>query len=781
MKTFLKNIFLFSVILLSPSFLTAQEVIDAGIFEDSGGTVFTIKARPAYTISGLALTNAQLTIRWEETSGVTGLTWQGTSIGLMPQGGVITENGYHYQVYGSFGGGTLNWAAGNEYTILTIAPDNPDVDCAKFEIALDDWTASHNGDLYFEVVGADRTGVRYRPYLNYGSEGGSVDGDSSIYLGESTGLMTLQNYSGDILGWQRNANQQGWLDIANTAGMASYEEIPSPDGLYRYRTAVQLGDCPVAYSTAATVTVELLAVWSGAEDTVWDNFNNWNSVGVPDPYTDALIPGSSSGFDPFIPGEASCKRLSIEAGAYVRIGPQGELTLSGDLLNEGALEIACDTGHTGSLLDNGSIMGAGNFISRLAIDGGTHMFSPAVPGMVAGDIVLEQNLYVWDEPTQCWGITWDTGQALETLRGYLAVTIMPTTLEFAGNAFHSGACSIPLTTYGLGNGFAGGFNAVGNPYPSAVNWNSAPGWILNQTDPVLYVYQNDASTFGTYIRNDPESSTLNTDSIIAAGQGFFVHVTPGFAEGEMAVNNLARLHAHRNIAKGKRPDPAGPILRMVIGLSPFQNGQRDEVVVRFQPGASNQFDARDALDLSGPGYAPVLFTRCPDTLRTQVNTFPPLEENTDITMGFLPVQTGNFILKVTEMSGFGPDTLVYLEDLKWDQMYLLTEGTTLPLLSFPGDEIDRFVLHFHTDPVSVYEKKADKSLIVNKYDGKLYIFSLENIAFDHIFVTDLSGRVIVRKAVKTNKVILDFDQPTGLYIIHAVQGTRQLTEKFFNF
>jgi hypothetical protein len=768
---------------LSPLLLFSQEQVDVGIFENTGSTTFYIKARPSYTINGLPMTNAQLTIRWEESSGVTDLDWLGTSIGLIPQGDIVNANGYNYKVYASTGGGSLNWTAGNEYTILTLAPDNQDFNCAKFEIALDDWTANNNGDFYFEVVGEDRTGIRYEPYLNYGSEAGYIDGDTNIYLGESTGLLRLEAYNGIILTWQRNADQMGWLDIAGTAGETTYEEIPSPDGTYQYRAMVQLGSCPANYSIPATVAVELLAVWTGAIDTVWENFGNWNTVGIPDAFTDAMVPEVPSGQYPAISQEGFSKKLTVGSGATLTVSPTGELSLSSDLRNNGLMRIRSDLNSTGSLLNEGAVTGTGDYVYLL--ENQTfyeHHISAPVAGSTAGNLVF-QSLYSWNEPNGLWNQITDPSYPFESFRGYCEYGNNSSQLiPFIGESYHSGIYSLSLTNNGGNEGHAGGFNLAGNPYPSAINWNSGYGWVRNQVDPVIYVYNGDAQNFGTYIKDDPASSTLGVDSIIGVGQGFFVHVSHDFASGDLAINNSARLHDHRKIMKSTTSRTDEPLIRLMISQNSSFEGQRDEVVVRFRENTTKYFDdGFDAYDLTGLAFAPQLFTRCPDTLRLAVNTFPPLTENIGIPMGLLPVQSGNFILKVTEMSGFGPDTLVFLEDLKWNQLYPLVEGTELPLLSFPGDDIDRFVLHFQVEPIGVPEESINKLLIFNNFDGKIHVFFLDFSTIDAIFVTDLSGRLVYQKKTSSVHEVIHFKQPAGLYLMRVCQGPDQYVIKFFSY
>ena len=63
-----------------------------------------------------------------------------------------------------------------------------------------------------------------------------------------------------------------------------------------------------------------------------------------------------------------------------------------------------------------------------------------------------------------------------------------------------------------------GWNFVGNPYPSSIDWTSG-SWTKTQIDAAAYVRDFEG---GVYMFNDGTvSSTFN--GIIATGQGFWVH------------------------------------------------------------------------------------------------------------------------------------------------------------------------------------------------------------------------------------------------------------------
>lgn len=62
----------------------------------------------------------------------------------------------------------------------------------------------------------------------------TISNNDTIYLGTSTGNISLIDYGGTIIKWQKRLNESDWTDIDNIADY--YEEIPENAGLFEYRT-----------------------------------------------------------------------------------------------------------------------------------------------------------------------------------------------------------------------------------------------------------------------------------------------------------------------------------------------------------------------------------------------------------------------------------------------------------------------------------------------------------------------------------------------------------------
>ncbi|MGZ3895001.1 MAG: beta strand repeat-containing protein, partial [Bacteroidia bacterium] len=82
---------------------------------------------------------------------------------------------------------------------------------------------------------------------------GSVATSTTVCSGANSGTLTLSGQTGSILNWESSINAGAtWTNIANTTTTQTYSNLATST---LYRAVVQNGSCPIASSTAATITV----------------------------------------------------------------------------------------------------------------------------------------------------------------------------------------------------------------------------------------------------------------------------------------------------------------------------------------------------------------------------------------------------------------------------------------------------------------------------------------------------------------------------------------------
>ncbi len=249
----LKYLTLLLLSLISFIGLNANQ-IDIGIYNSqTTPDQIEVKIRPDFNILDIETVTAILyTIRWDNPS-VSISTQYISPFFVAPQGPPEEYNGYYYQVFAAIPMSGIPMNANEEYLISTFTYTNGG--CSNFEIIEDEWTQSHNGNVYLEFIGVEVTGIVYEQFVFNGSAGGFITGNDSINLGNSTGSLTLSSYNGSILTWQRKINDGNWSDISGTSGLGIFEETPTGTGLWKYRAKIQYNSCPEVFSDSLELTV----------------------------------------------------------------------------------------------------------------------------------------------------------------------------------------------------------------------------------------------------------------------------------------------------------------------------------------------------------------------------------------------------------------------------------------------------------------------------------------------------------------------------------------------
>ncbi len=301
-----------------------NDAIGIGIFTPSGnGNMVEVKIKPDFFIASTETTSSILyTIRWEDQYNVGSINEDFIyPFFVVPQGQPEHHEGYYYQVYAATPQDPVgvDVQSGEEILISSFTFDGDG--CVRFELVNDDWTHDNNASFYVAFMGTDVTGHFYNPVASFVSEGGFVTGNKTISLGDNTGTMSLHDFSGDILTWQKRHDEGAWSDIPGTSGDVSYSEIPESSGIWQYRAKVQKGDCPPDYAEPATIIVtgEDTEIYT-VSFTVEDEDKN--------PVQGAVI--SITGISSLTTGAGGTASVELEDGSYVyEVTADGYVSLSG--------------------------------------------------------------------------------------------------------------------------------------------------------------------------------------------------------------------------------------------------------------------------------------------------------------------------------------------------------------------------------------------------------------------------------------------------------------------
>jgi len=595
--------------------------------------------------------------------------------------------------------------------------------------------------------------------------GGSVTGEPVICIGNST-LLILEGNTGDAVMWQYSTDGISWTDIMHSNN--TYETFALTTST-QFRAVVQSGPCDPLNSIPVTIDIWDNGNWFGNVSTDWNDEENW-CYGIPTLATDVVISDAAS-FNPVIgEGDGACKDMAIAEGASLTINAGYALTVAGTLTNNAGnngLVIKSDASGTGSLIHATPDVDAR--VERYLTPDLWHYTSVPVSDALSG-VFTDIYLRTFDEQTYSWN-PWivPTDIPLEVMLGYAAwVSGDPMTVTFEGK-INTGNHSINVTrNNSLTNP---GWNLVGNPYPSALNWDAASGWNKTNVNNTIYYYSGNGglSNYKYYIGSGGEIPGVGVNegtNEIPAMQGFFVHAG---SDGSLSVNNNARIHSTQPYYKNSNTEI--PVIR----LQAEGNGLTDETVIRFYPGSELNFDGDfDALKLFGNGH-PQIYSVTPDETELAISTLPEYDEETVIPIGFMAASEGLHTISLTEFIAFESNEHIFLEDILTGTIQQLSNPTPYIFSSAPDDETNRFLLHF-SNPLGTSENNITP-ISIYAHGNAVYVNLKEN-SNTGIFIHDLLGREIYQHKVSgENLVRIDMASETGFFLVTVQSGSHRTTQK----
>ena len=306
--------------------------------------------------------------------------------------------------------------------------------------------------------------------------------------------------------------------------------------------------------SSASVVVNPARVWSGGGgDATWSNPLNWSTGVAPGEAENAVIPTVvTPTLYPSVTGSVTTETLIIRPSASMTVEAGGELTVNGDLTTTGAAFTINSTSvnSSGSLIVNGTPTGNVIYNRKMPADKYRYISLP-----VSSTSFPSGDFWRWNEEQGCWGE--DPSETETTLSasgiGY-TVAATDNTLSFVGTVLKElpgVVATAPFATPYVkdrDNWGGGGWNLLGNPFPSALDGSLFISTNSGSFDPnylAMYIYDGTDYTYisAVGIPGYPGGGTF-TGTDVQAGQGFFVlarydEVTFNFTSGMRKHNTTA--------------------------------------------------------------------------------------------------------------------------------------------------------------------------------------------------------------------------------------------------
>jgi len=537
------------------------------------------------------------------------------------------------------------------------------------------------------------------------------------------------------------------------------------------------------------ITSNTFTTWNGRESSDWHTKNNWSTNMYPisknTSYHHVLIPDVT--VQPVISVDAGTRSLWLEGASELTIGNNATLYVINNLI------VGTDGTTTASLVDknaNGELYVYGTTKASLFLNMDQWWYiSPPVSNAPSEvfDAVDHTNhyAYYWEEPTtnHGWNQITDNTTSLGVMKGYATKFIDGDKVAGFSGSINNGTLSIALTRT-VGETFEG-FNLVGNPYISAIDWGDEtndPGgadWLAKTNIENNSIWYRTNGTFATYNGNSGVG-TNGGQRYIPAMQGFWVRVSSGQTTGELQVDNTVRTHGSVSMYKSAQVKN-NTLLHLNVSNGTFN----DEIALSFAPSATEGYDIYDTEKMFATNAAvPQLFTYS-DGHKLAINSLPVLTGNRVIPLGFVNNITEQMTIRIRGISNLDPNVKVFLEDKITGEMHDMTDIQTYTFEANPSSDTGRFILHFNqTQGVLSQEPlKIKKPLNVYASGKTIYVNPGSDIGkAKHLTVFDITGKLIYQEDLNINNSTLhtfSLNKANGMYLVKLTGTNFSKTYRVF--
>ncbi|MGE0021699.1 MAG: T9SS type A sorting domain-containing protein [Draconibacterium sp.] len=488
---------------------------------------------------------------------------------------------------------------------------------------------------------------------------------------------------------------------------------------------------------------------------------------------------------------AQFENLIITNDASLILSAATCLTVNGDITvnSGGSFTLNSGASSTASLIVSGSATGNVTAGSYLAEMGKWHVVAAPVAAQniwsfatLAGNSIAEnaskRAVTEYVEGTNTWDTNYPTGDTEESFSagsGYSVLRSSPGVVAYTGT-LNTSDVTKPLTRSLYG------WNALGNPYPSAINATvtahetnnliTANTTVFDPNFAALYLW--DAANDQYVIINNSGDSPIGTlaQDYIQAGQGFFVRAKDN---NNLNFSITEAMQTHQTSTPLKSGETAWP----TIQLAASGNGKLSKTVVTFNQNMTTGLDITYDAGMFKADKNFALYSRLIDDngVDFAIQSLPESYDKLVVPLG-IDVPPGTEITFSAETMKLPADAAIYLED---------RAAKTITQLDVTGAEYKVTVTEGTKGTGNFFVHTSAATTAVNELANKLQVYTRDRAIYisgnlnsdDVIAVYGVDGKLHYRKyAEKTGLLRIDAAKmPAGVYLISIQQNTGRITRK----
>ena len=481
------------------------------------------------------------------------------------------------------------------------------------------------------------------------------------------------------------------------------------------------------------------ASWLGTTNTNWHTASNWSNHVVPTATTDVTIKDNINNRYPVLSAPGICKSINIQNSAFI-LG-NSNLTIVNNQVWVQRVVL-------------GNLMTQWHYIS-----------SPIADATASTFMGWLMNHYI--ESLRYWDDILDPATPLTVTRGFaVAPDYGGGLITYTGTALNYGNYTANLSyTPDITMPDYACWNLIGNPYPSAIDYDLIPAGNKVNVDASIATW-NYAT--GSYIYWNGLVGGI-TNGILPLGQGFFVRANA--AGGSVTFAEVARTANDVPLYKSSVDN------LLVLNVTNNVNAYADEHYINFNDAATTGYDGQfDAYKLANSVEAPSLFSYTDDQYKLAINTLPSLESTDMIQLGFHAGVEADYTLTISGLESFNQAIPFYLEDKVTGNITNLRETNVYSFHAVPGADANRFIVHLN--PVGIKENSTSGMTIYSN-GHSVYVNAPASVGGE-VSIMNITGQEIAHQPLTSGTLnVINVDSNSGYYFVKVISGNTVSNKKVF--
>jgi len=327
-----------------------------------------------------------------------------------------------------------------------------------------------------------------------------------------------------------------------------------------------------------------------------------------------------------------------------------------------------------------------------------------------------------------------------------------------------------------------GWNLIGNPYPSPLNWRTG-SWSFNNVEQTIWIWDPDKNTGGGFVwKTSSGAGSVPTFSTIPTSQAFFIRALG--TNPSLTIPADARTVHHDQLYYKGRDEVNLDYPADYVTVKVLNDQDEDEVWVSFNEYGTEGFDnGWDATKMFNSYNTVSLYI--PKEMRNQcLEHLPALLPNEEriVEMNFETTIDGEHTLAI-DMT-YLPNTNVTLGDLKYNQTQDMKYDSIYSFVAFTDDDPNRFRIHFNKTTTGIefddFDPKTDQSVQIYSHDKNIYIKKEVINSSGYVIVYDLYGREVITQPLEhTSLMKIPVHLNNTYLIVKVISDNKVVTSKVY--